>query len=322
SRNESQGLRGLQIDCLYCSFWTCCLFYSRRSSCREAFSVKSLCMIFLLSFLGITIFLNLQFEGIHLASSSIASAMSNLIPAVTFIITASIGWEKIEIRSKKSMAKVLGTICCVTGAIIISFLRGSKISNLKFHTQNSMFLLGCVLLASQCRQSLWMILQVPVSKFCPDNLSFSAWTCFMATSQSAVLTLFLESDPTSWNIKSSFELLCILYGGIVGSGLSFFLLPWCISKRGPLFAAMFSPLSTVITTILASLILHEDLFIGSLSGAILVIGGLYAVLWGKTRDLTDIKTDERPRNESTMSCKINLEEPLLAHDKSLGVGEG
>ncbi|XP_019051973.1 PREDICTED: WAT1-related protein At4g30420-like [Nelumbo nucifera] len=184
----------------------------RRSSRRQALGVKNLCMICLLSFLRITITVNLYFEGIHVSSSSIVAAMSNLTPTITFIITVSIGWEKIDIGSKKSMAKVLGTTCYVRGAIFILVLRGPKIPNLNFHTQNSMFLLGCLLLlASDCCQSLWMILQVPVSKLCPENPSLSALMCFMATLQSAALALFLEPDPTSWIIKSSFELQCVIY---------------------------------------------------------------------------------------------------------------
>lgn len=50
--------------------------------------------------------------------------------------------------------------------------------------------------------------------------------------------------------------------GIIGSGVSFYLLSWCISRRGPLFSAMFTTLFTVIATILACLFLHEELYIG------------------------------------------------------------
>ncbi|RRT53643.1 hypothetical protein B296_00024507 [Ensete ventricosum] len=55
--------------------------------------------------------------------------------------------------------------------------------------------------------------------------------------------------------------------------------------KGPLYSAMFNPLGTVITTISACLVLREQLHIGSLVGAVAVVGGLYIVLWGKAKDI-------------------------------------
>ena len=50
--------------------------------------------------------------------------------------------------------------------------------------------------------------------------------------------------------------------GGIGSGLSFFVQAWVISRRGPLFSAMFNPLCTVIVTILAAAFLHEKIYTG------------------------------------------------------------
>ncbi|MQM05022.1 hypothetical protein Taro_037833 [Colocasia esculenta] len=50
--------------------------------------------------------------------------------------------------------------------------------------------------------------------------------------------------------------------GVVGSGVTVWVQAWCISRRGPLFSAMFNPLCTVITTISAFILLHEELHIG------------------------------------------------------------
>ena len=47
-----------------------------------------------------------------------------------------------------------------------------------------------------------------------------------------------------------------------GSGVVFYLQSWCISARGPLYSAMFTPLCTVLTTALSAVILHEELHIG------------------------------------------------------------
>ncbi|KAL5061434.1 hypothetical protein RYX36_023171, partial [Vicia faba] len=50
--------------------------------------------------------------------------------------------------------------------------------------------------------------------------------------------------------------------GVMGSAVTFYLQAWCISRRGPFFSAMFSPLLTLIVTILATLRLHEEIYIG------------------------------------------------------------
>lgn len=48
----------------------------------------------------------------------------------------------------------------------------------------------------------------------------------------------------------------------MGSAVAFCLQAWCIKKRGPLFSGMFSPLATLIVTVLAALFLHEELYTG------------------------------------------------------------
>lgn len=45
----------------------------------------------------VTLNQNVYFEGLYLASSSMASAMSNLLPAVTFVITLAVGYSFLTI---------------------------------------------------------------------------------------------------------------------------------------------------------------------------------------------------------------------------------
>uniref|UniRef100_A0A2N9FGF6 WAT1-related protein n=1 Tax=Fagus sylvatica TaxID=28930 RepID=A0A2N9FGF6_FAGSY len=196
--------------------------------------------------------------------------------------------EKVNFGSLRSIAKILGTILCVTGAMFMALLRGPKLLNVEFLPTKSVFgfggenwLLGCLFLfGSCCCWSLWLILQ-----------------------------------------------------GCIGSGLAFFVQAWCISQRGPLFSAMFNPMCTIIVTIMAAVFLHEEIYTGSLIGAIGVIIGLYAVLWGKAKNIveinenTKIQTDEagnvnilKVDSSENTSCRIDLEEPLLA-DKASNVDE-
>ena len=50
--------------------------------------------------------------------------------------------------------------------------------------------------------------------------------------------------------------------GIVGCGVSFVLLTWCIEKRGPVFVAAFIPVVQIIVSVIDFAILQESLYLG------------------------------------------------------------
>ncbi|KAK2352487.1 nodulin MtN21 /EamA transporter family protein [Trifolium repens] len=264
-----------------CAFATIALapfaYFSGRNSGSYSLNLRSFSLIFLTSLIGITMNQNLYFEGLYLASSSVASAICNLLPAITFVIAVLVGMEKVNIRSLRTIAKIVGTIICVSGAVCIALLKGPKLVNAENIPSKSIlglasesdenWLLGCLsLLGCIVAWSIFLILQVPAYASHPNYLSLSAWMCFMATLQSAAVTLFLEPNLNAWKISSLLQLGCSIYAGVMGSAVTFCLQTWCIKRRGPLFYAMFTPVFTLICTVLAALLLHEEIYIGSLIG--------------------------------------------------------
>ncbi|CAN6919182.1 unnamed protein product [Brassica oleracea] len=315
------------------------LYFSRRKSKISSLDLKSFSLIFMVSLIGITINQNLYFEGLYLASSSMGSAMGNINPAVTFLISFLVGYEKVNIKNIRGLAKIAGTVLCVLGAISMTLLRGPKILNSESDfsiaksllgdvKDQNMWLIGCLFLfSSNLCWSFWLTLQVPISAYYPDHLSLSAWMCLLGTIQCAVVTFFLEKDPNAWILHSFSEFATCLYAGVVASALSFTVQAWVVSKRGPLFSSMFNPLCTVIVTILASLFLQEEISTGSLIGGLCVIMGLYIVLWGKAKDAMTNQEQRDNKNNSevkihiedssnTTNCNKDLENPLLSKHKS------
>ncbi|KAL0303717.1 UNVERIFIED_CONTAM: WAT1-related protein [Sesamum radiatum] len=284
-------------------------FFPRKGANQCSLGWKSFCLIFLLSLIGVTLFQNLNFGGLKLTSSSAATAFSNLVPAITFIMAYTMGLEKLHLRSSRSVAKIIGTVLCVSGAVAIALLKGPKLLGNQFlpiketilQRDPNQWLIGCLLLfGSACCWSLWLILQVHVTKSYPDHLSSTAWMCLFAAIQSGVLMFIFQPTIKAWKLNSSLDLFCSIF-----------------AKRGPLFSAMFQPLHTVIVTFFASIFQHEHLYMGSFIGSIGVIMGLYIVMWGKAKDHEHVKGETSPTTtlytqvSDNRSCTIDLKEPLL-----------
>ncbi|PON56061.1 WAT1-related protein [Parasponia andersonii] len=58
---------------------------------KTSLGLKGFCLIFLNSLIGITTNHNAFIQGLKLSSSSIATAMTNLMPAITFVMACLVG---------------------------------------------------------------------------------------------------------------------------------------------------------------------------------------------------------------------------------------
>ncbi|XP_037441466.1 WAT1-related protein At4g30420-like [Triticum dicoccoides] len=297
-------------------------------------------LVFLASLVGATANQYMYYQGIYLGSSSMATAMTNLIPAITFVLATSVGLESVEIRKPRSVAKIFGTAVCVGGAMVMTFLKGPNLLHDSLGVDDAGLDLQDLLLNSPASRkwvtgalflvgssscwSLWLIIQVPICKSYVDPLTLSAWMCFLSTAQMALLNSFVLPDLDAWKINSLFEVMGCIFAGAVGSGVTFYLQSWCITVRGPLYSAMFNPLCTVVTTVLATVVLHEQPHVGSLLGAFAVVAGLYIVLWGKAGDVKSPRAAEHADDlEKTWSdsqlldAESTITEPLLADDNRI-----
>ncbi|KAJ4880457.1 WAT1-related protein [Raphanus sativus] len=296
-------------------------FFTWRKASKPSLGVRGFWWVAFTAVVGVTVNQNAYFAGIDLSSSSMASATTNLVPAVTFIISIIVGFERIK-RSLKSVAKVIGTCVCVGGAMAMTFLKGPKLLNTLLKQDNNTWLLGCFfLLISTFAWSFWLILQVNIAVHCPDHLYTTSWTCFMATIASFLMALALgNTDLHSWKLDSSLKLSCCVYSGLQ-LAVFFFLQAWCVSRKGPLFSALFNPLSTVIVTFFGALYLNEKTYLASLLGALAIILGLYIVLWGKSEDYQEEATEMKLQDDHTNLSQLligdkafrssELSEPLL-----------
>ncbi|KAG6478677.1 WAT1-related protein At2g39510-like [Zingiber officinale] len=270
--------------------WPLAYFLERKL--RPKLTLALLLELCVLSLLGISLTLNMYFASLEYTSPTFVASMVNTIAAMTFIIAILLRFEHLDIKSPRGVAKAVGTLVSLVGVTIMTLYKGPAMRNFwgaLIHIQGNAihesWLKGSILTVASCiTWSIWYIMQAVTLKRYPAQLSLTAWMSLIGAAQSAIFTAFVQHKPAAWKIGFDIKLWSILYGGVVCSGLIIYIQLWCTEQKGPVFVTMFNPLSTVMVALLAYFAFGERLFLGSIIGGIIVIVGLYLVLWGKDRD--------------------------------------
>ncbi|XP_052190934.1 WAT1-related protein At1g43650 isoform X1 [Diospyros lotus] len=287
-------------------------FFTERKN-SSPLSCELLFKIFLVSLFGITVSLNLYYFAISYTSATFAAASTNLIPAITFIMAVLLRLESISIKQWHGVAKVLGSMLCVSGALVFAFVKGpliklmnnyptelsqgvSSSSSVKSSSKEE-WVKGClVMLLANTAWSSWLIMQVSIAKQYPAKLRLTTLQCSFSCMQSAVWAVAVERNVSSWKLGWDVHLLSVAYCGIIVTGITYWMQVWVIDKKGPVFTVIFTPLALIITAISSSFLWKEVLYLGSGCGAILLVAGLYCVLWGKNkegnREMSEAKSSE------------------------------
>nr|XP_043615971.1 WAT1-related protein At5g64700 [Erigeron canadensis] len=265
-------------------------------------SFITFCKIFGLSLLGITTSLNIHGIALKYTTSSLAAAASNCLPTITFFIAFLLRIESVKLRTCSGVAKITGIVVCMAGAATMALYRGPELHLLLHHHllsshadqlnvthdssgYNWTWIKGVLLmLLSICCWSLWIVLQAKVLPSYPSKLCFISLQCLLSSMQSFIVAVILEREAYQWRLGWNIRLLAAAYCGFMVTGLAFYLQTWVIEKKGPVFLSLSTPLAFIFTTISATFLLGEIIGIGSVIGGILLIGGLYFVLWGKIKE--------------------------------------
>ncbi|XP_059458481.1 WAT1-related protein At2g39510-like [Corylus avellana] len=221
----------------------------------------------LLSFFDPLLDQNLLFIGMTYTNASFTSAMCNTIPAFAFSMAWVFGLEQVNTRRLHSKAKIIGTLVAVGGAMFMTLFKGSVINPPWTNGRNP-----------HDHPSAR-----PASK---ENVMKGAllvlgscffWSCFM-----------------------------ILHG-VISTAITYYIQGVILKDRGPIFVTAFRPLTMVIVAIMATFMLNENMFLGRVIGAVVIVVGLYLVLWGKSKEqkLTKSDSDEVLPNAHTTTSLMN-----------------
>ncbi|GKU87654.1 hypothetical protein SLEP1_g2017 [Rubroshorea leprosula] len=252
--------------------------------------------ITVLGFLEPVIDQNLYYLGMKYTSATLASATVNVLPAITFILALIFRLESVNLKKIQSIAKVVGTVIMIPGAVIMTFYQGPAVfggsshhaATSNGHADKMRWVIGTLMLLARCwGWSAFFILQKFTLNHYPAELSLTTLICFMGTLGGAAVSLVVERDTKAWKIGFDFGLLAAVYSGVVCSGVAYYIQGVVMKERGPVFTTAFSPLGMIITAALSTIILSESVNLGSIIGTLLIIFGLYTVLWGKSKDQGD-----------------------------------
>ncbi|KAH0976803.1 hypothetical protein GBA52_026522 [Prunus armeniaca] len=137
----------------------------------------------------------------------------------------------------------------------------------------------------------------PIVKQYPAKLRLTTLQCFFSCIQSSFLAIAIERNPSAWKIGWDIHLLSVFYCGVIVTGITYWLQVWAIEKKGPVFTSMFTPLALLITAIFSAIMWKEALHWGSIGGGVLLVVGLYSVLWGKDKE--DRKSEESEQKQES-----------------------
>ncbi|WJX12279.1 hypothetical protein P8452_02794 [Trifolium repens] len=220
--------------------------------------------ILALNVLGPIMDQDLYFLGMKYSTATLATALSNTLPGMTFVLAYITGRENVDITSKPSQAKILGTIITALGATVMTLVKGPILfgtveANTHIHHHDGFHtILGVVFILS-------------------STLS-SAFSNILQTSTLSELNL-------PWSVfELDIKLLAAIYAGIFCSGLGFYLRGQVMQARGPVFGTMFSPVCMILVATSSYVFLDEEQLLGRVIGALIICLGLYCVVWGINKD--------------------------------------
>ncbi|XP_076946956.1 WAT1-related protein At5g40240-like [Bidens hawaiensis] len=259
-----------------------CIFILNRRTSIPAIKLSVAGKIFVLS---VVMYLSQVFGyiGLKYGSPTLSSIMSNLSPAFTFVLAFFFRMEKVHLRSYTSQAKIIGTILSISGAIIATIYTGPSL--LSTASMNMDWIIGGILLAGQYfLLSFTLVAQAKILvEYSVDLIVvfvFGISGLFVA----GLGALIMARDLEAWKLRLDVVLVTILYMGFSSGFFNVVLQIWVLRLKGPVYVAMFKPLTIIIAVIMGILILGDSLHLGSVLGGCIITIGFYGVVWGKAKE--------------------------------------
>ncbi|KAK1292673.1 WAT1-related protein [Acorus calamus] len=203
--------------------------------------------------------------SLRLISATFYSVVTNMSPGHRLLPRRRLQERELHLCGTTGQAKVWGVATSVAGATVMVAWSGPVVLSSPSTESGSQALGFAMSVCAIFSSSLWTLLVERVAKKFPADVTLAALMSFFGTIQTATFAAITE-PLYSWKIRWTGSLMpfVILYGGCIMPLLAFYALIWCIHKKGPVFAAAFSPLQIVFSFLIETLILGKQAHLGRL----------------------------------------------------------
>lgn len=146
------------------------------------------------------------------------------------LLSTKYSLEKVNLRSWSGKAKVLGTVICIAGAMLLTIYKGTPLTNIDIQaaaapttgnqadtmaahkTKTHTWIIASMYLFAGCSfWSFWFLMQARISMRYPCQYSSTAVLSSFSAIQSAVLGLVVERKFSVWILKGKLQIITVLY---------------------------------------------------------------------------------------------------------------
>ncbi|KAG0512368.1 hypothetical protein BDA96_10G007400 [Sorghum bicolor] len=285
--------------------------YFRERNTRPKLTLEILVYLFFSAAFGAALSQYTFFYGLQYTTATFAITFTNVAPVLTFLIAVLLRVESLNMKNKAGAAKIVGTLTSFAGVMLLTLYKGVSLTHLADEpspdhhgaapgssSDRKSWTLGTLALLANCLCfSFWLLLQSRLTKKYPALYSSTAYMFLISSLQGGALTAAIQRRASVWVLTRPLEIVTVLYTGVMGSGVGYVLMTWCVEKRGPVFTSAFIPVIQIMVAMIDFFFLHENLYLGSVLGSILLILGLYILLWGKKRDASEASSSAADKEE-------------------------
>ncbi|XP_047337273.1 WAT1-related protein At4g08290-like [Impatiens glandulifera] len=195
---------------------------------------------------------NILYVGSKMTPASFSTCLSGVTSSLIFLLAWSLGMEKVNLKERRSQAKLLGTVIAVGGAILICLYNGPAIaisSKSQTSTTHERFTENWI------EGPVFVIIaNGSVLVEYPSPLAIISIISFLGAIMNVGVALGLEfKHPAPWIIG---------WNGIIVSGLMAYIISALTQMKGLVFVAAFSPTSMILVMVIGFIALGESIHVG------------------------------------------------------------
>ncbi|KAJ1257571.1 hypothetical protein BS78_10G006500 [Paspalum vaginatum] len=303
--------------------------YFKERSTRPKLTLEILVYLFFSAVFGAALSQYTFFYGLQYTTATFAITFTNMSPVLTFLIAVLLRVESLNMKNKAGAAKIAGTLMSFAGVMLLTLYKGVALTHqiepsvspdhhaaATAESSKKSWTLGTIALLANCLCfSFWLLLQSRLTKKYPALYSSTAYMFLISSLQGGGLTAAIQRRASVWIVTRPVEIIAVIYTGVMGSGVGYVLMTWCVEKRGPVFTSSFIPIIQIMVAMIDFFFLHENLYLGSVLGSILMILGLYILLWGKKRDASEASSAKEEEEDKEKQVKSRGPNPSICQNK-------